>query len=186
MILLFLFQNISKVQTLINQRIIIINKFILPFYFSQLRLRIYFPVFFARLLLLSLLALSHRLPETNSSCRSPRYFGKGAARLLNFQRVISKLPKQTLTHTSRKGKKRRRGRMKYERRCDCLVVEKGILTSVFIPRHRGNKCIKRYVYMFSRHKGRWPGSYHIVRGLRRGTVKRSLSRAYLNFYSKTF
>lgn len=48
--------------------------------------------------------------ETNSSWRSPRHFGGGAARLLNFQQVISKLPKQAPTHQLGKGQQKGNGR----------------------------------------------------------------------------
>lgn len=68
-IAVFFSKTLVKYKTLINQKIITINKFISPFYFSQPRSRICLPVFLARLLFLFLLAFSHRFPETNSSCR---------------------------------------------------------------------------------------------------------------------
>lgn len=104
-------------------------------------------------------------------------------RLLNFQQVISKLTKQA--RDARKDNKSRLGRMKYEPRCDFVPAEKRMLTSVLIcAAVRGRK----YKDAFTCFRRRWPRSYPILLRVRceKKLRGRSLSGAYLNFYSKTF
>jgi len=64
-------------------------------------------------------------------------------RLLNFQRVISKLLKQA--RDARKDNKRMLGWMKYEPRCDCLGGRKeNVNGCTYFRRHRAAVCRRKY------------------------------------------